>query len=78
MGYMNWIHSMIQDGSYDSFRMLYKNADRYNINSFIWGGESINTNFAKYVCEFVDSEGLKEYDEYIDRQAELEQASIEL
>ena len=77
MGYMNWIHSMIQDGSYKAFKMLYINAAKYNIKSFIWGGEVINTNFAKYVCEFVNNEGLKEYDEYIDRQSELEQASIE-
>ena len=68
---------MIQDGSYESFKMLYKNAYEYNIKSFIWSGEVINTNFAKYVCEFVNNEGLKEYDEYIDRQSELEQASIE-
>jgi len=75
---MNWIHSMIQDGGYESFKMLYKNANKYNIDSFIWGGETIKTNYAKYVCLFVDNEGLKEYDKYIDRQAELEQASIEL
>ena len=74
MGHMNWIHNMIQDGSYEAFKMLYKSADKYNINSFIWGGEVIQTNYARYVCEFVDKEGLKEYDEYIDRQAELEQA----
>jgi hypothetical protein len=68
---------MIQDGSYESFKMLYKNAYEYNIKSFIWSGEIINTNYAKYVCEFVENEGLKEYNEYIDRQAEFEQASIE-
>lgn len=78
MGHMNWIYSMIQDGSYESFKMLYKNANKYNLDSFIWSNEVIKTNYAKYVCEFVDKEGLKEYDEYIDRQAELDQASIEL
>ena len=77
MGHMNWIFSMIQDGSYESFKMLCENANKHNIDSFVWSGEVINTNYAKYVCEFVNNEGLKEYDEYIDRQAELDQASIE-
>ena len=77
-GHMSWIYAMIQDGQYTSFKLLYENAKKYNLNSFIWSGEVIQTNYAEYVCKFVDNEGLKEYDKYIDRQSELEQASIEL
>tara|TARA_B110000285_G_C15099800_1_gene604311 strand:+ start:1346 stop:1582 length:237 start_codon:yes stop_codon:yes gene_type:complete len=78
MGHMSWIYAMIQDGQYRSFKLLYENANKYNLNSFIWSGEVIQTNYAEYVCKFIDNEGLKEYDKYIDRQSELDQASIEL
>tara|TARA_R100001594_G_scaffold121327_1_gene157146 strand:+ start:4001 stop:4243 length:243 start_codon:yes stop_codon:yes gene_type:complete len=69
MGYMNWIYSMIQDGSYASFKKLYKQSKKNNIESFIWSSNVIKTNFAKRICDYVDSCGMKEYNDYIENEA---------
>ena len=66
MGYMNWIYSMVEDGSYASFKKLYKAAEKSGTKNFIWASETIDTQLAKHICEFVDSYLMNLYEEHIE------------
>ena len=71
MGYMKWIYQMIEDGSYPDFKKLYRTAECNQDENFTWRSEQIRTDFAKYIVFLVDTHLMKEYEEYIESQAEL-------
>ena len=66
MGYMKWIYAMVEDGSYVSFKKLYKSAEKSNTKGFVWASETIDTQFAKRVCEFVDKYLMEIYEDHLE------------
>ena len=74
MGNMKWIYSMITDGSYDRFKLLYIKCVLTESTSFNFEGKTYVKSFAKSVVKYVDDTNLlAEYDKNIDQQAESEQ-----
>ncbi len=77
MGQMSWIHGMVADGTYEGFKKTYIKCVLTNQDSFDWGSMNVAKSYGKSVVRYVDKVLSKEYDEYIDRESELQQASIE-
>ena len=69
MGQMKWIYTMIENGSYKVFKLMYETAVKNNVDSFIFENEEFNVKTAKHICILGDK-AQKEYDKHIDEQAE--------
>tara|TARA_R100000458_G_C8168019_1_gene169563 strand:+ start:490 stop:705 length:216 start_codon:yes stop_codon:yes gene_type:complete len=65
MGHMKWIHCMVADNSYELFKTCYETAKKSKSKSFMFNHSKIDTNYAKYVCEFVDKHCMPEYEEHL-------------
>jgi hypothetical protein len=78
MGHMQWISDMVVNGSFKDFKEKYIKCVLTDTETFDFENKNIAKAYGKSVVRYVDKHLLKEYDKYIDRQAEAEQASIEL
>ena len=58
MGNMKWIYSMITDGSYDRFKLLYIKCVLTESTSFNFEGKTYVKSFAKSVVKYVDNNNL--------------------
>ena len=65
MGHMNWIHTMIVNGSYSLFKEMTSQAINIGAESFDWGDSVLHTQYAKYVCEYVDEHAMPNYENHI-------------
>ena len=71
MGHMKWISGMVQDGTISVYKMLYNNAVKHNLDSFIFESRTHSISYAKGVIDLsVKAEA--EYDKYIDACADAE------
>ena len=68
---MKWIYTMVEDGSYQIFKLMYKIALKNNKKSFKFQKEEFNVTTAKHICVLADR-AQKEYDEYIESMADSE------
>lgn len=66
---MKFIYQMVEDGSYASFKLMTKAASQGKQKRFVWSGMTLETNYAHFVCEYVDRFLQKDYDNYIDQEA---------
>ena len=71
MGQMKWIYTMVQEGSYKVFKLMYETAINNNVDSFTFDNREFSTIVAKHICTLGDK-AQKEYDEYIDSMADSE------
>ena len=69
MGQMKWIYTMVQNGSYKVFKIMYTTAFKNNVDSFIFENRKFSTISAKHICTLGDK-AQKEYDKHVDDQAE--------
>ena len=69
MGQMKWIYTMVQDGSYKVFKLMYETALKNNVNSFTFENREFSVIVAKHVCTLGDK-AEKEYDEHIESMAD--------
>jgi hypothetical protein len=69
MGHMKFIYQMVEDGSYASFKLMTKAASQGKQKRFVWSGMTLETNYARFVCEYVDNFLQKDYENNIDEQA---------
>ena len=69
MGQMKWIYTMVEDGSYKVFKLMYKTASENNVKSFKFENREFSIIIAKHICTLGDK-AQKEYDKYIDDMAE--------
>lgn len=70
---MKWIYTMVTDGSYDRFRMLYIKCVLTDSTSFNFEAKTYVKSFAKSVIKYVDEHKLVEkYDSHIDQMADAE------
>jgi hypothetical protein len=77
MGNMKWIYSMVMDGSYDRFKMLYIKCVLTDSTSFNFQGKTYVKSFAKSVVKYVEENKiLEQYDKHIDTQCEKEPQEI--
>ncbi len=51
----NWIDIMIDSGKYPSFKRAYSEAREAGQSEFVFDEQYVLTDFAKYVCEYVDT-----------------------
>jgi len=73
MGNMKWIYSMVMEGSYERFKMLYIKCVLTDSTSFNFEGKTYVKSFAKSVVKYVDENKLLEqYDDHIAIQYEKE------
>ena len=63
---MNWIYSMIIDGTYPEFKQSYETALHKKEKEFMWGGQPMRVTFAKYICILVDKHLLQEYENHLE------------
>ena len=77
MGQMKWIYTMVQEGSYKVFKLMYETALKHNVDSFTFENREFNTIVAKHICTLGDK-AQKEYDKYIDTIADAEYDSYHL
>jgi hypothetical protein len=68
MGQMKWIYTMVQDGSYSVFKIMYEKARENKMKSFVWNSQEIDINFAYFVCEYIDKFVTPDYNAYIEKQ----------
>lgn len=73
MGHMKWIYEMVQDGTISVYKMLYNNAVKHNLDSFIFESKSHSVSYAKGVID-LSVKAEKEYDKHIDKLAKQEQS----
>ena len=67
MGNMKWIYTMIMDGSYDRFKLLYIKCVLTDSTSFNFNGKTYVKSFAKSVVKYVDDNDLlKQYSSHIE------------
>ena len=71
MGQMKWIYTMVENGSYRVFKLMYETAVKNNVDSFIFENEEFNVKTAKHICILGDK-AEKEYDKYIESMADAE------
>ena len=69
MGQMKWIYTMVQDGSYKVFKLMYETALKNNVNSFTFENREFSVIVAKHVCTLGDK-AEKDYDEYVEKEAD--------
>ena len=74
---MKEIYEMVQDGTSDMFIDAYKHARINNALGFTYNYRFYDIIKAKAVIKLIN-QATNEYNNHIDRQAELHQASIEL
>ena len=72
MGHISWIYDMVQNNTYQIFRKLYKQALKDNDSQFIWEGEIMQTNAARFICALVDEHIMDEYNEHLAIQADIQ------
>ena len=77
MGKMKWIYQMVQDGTSEEFIKVYLQARAQDKQEFIFDSQVIDIQQGRSIMREIRKAD-KEYSQYIDRQAELYQASIEL
>ena len=77
MGKMKWIYQMVQDGTSEEFIKVYLQARLQDKQEFIFDSQVIDIQRGRSIMREIRKAD-KEYSQYIDRQAELYQASIEL
>ena len=68
MAKMKWIYQMVQDGTFDTFKLLYQNAADNNIKSFIFDNREFDLLLGKAIVE-VGEKASREYDQHVDQQA---------
>ena len=67
MGNMKWIYTMIMDGSYDRFKLLYIKCVLTDSTSFNFDSQTYVKSFAKSVVKYVDDNDLlKQYSSHIE------------
>ena len=69
MGQMKWIYTMVEDGSYQVFKLMYETALKNGVNSFIFDNREFDIITAKHICILGDK-AEKEYEEYIEKLAD--------
>ena len=69
MSHMGFIYQMITDGTYSVFKLNYELASKNNLKTFEFGGQKLDTIYAKYVCILVDKHLMPEYEEYLEERA---------
>tara|TARA_R110002020_G_scaffold377081_4_gene588148 strand:+ start:2166 stop:2414 length:249 start_codon:yes stop_codon:yes gene_type:complete len=69
MGQMKWIYCMVQDGSYNVFKMMYETAKKNGSDAFIWEGKPFSVILASAVVKVGDKVD-QEYDNYLVDQIE--------
>ena len=68
---MKWIYTMVQDGSYKIFKLMYETALKNSVDSFTFENREFSTIIAKHICILGDK-AQKEYDKYTDIMADAE------
>ena len=71
MGHMKWIYQMEQDGTIETYRLLYDNAVKHNLDAFIFESRRHTTQYAEGILSLA-KEAEDEYDKYIDILADAE------
>jgi hypothetical protein len=56
---------MVSDNSYNLFKETYEIAKKNKREYFMWNNAKIDTNYAKFVCEYVDKHAMPEYDQHL-------------
>tara|TARA_R100000808_G_C2112403_1_gene126107 strand:- start:213 stop:398 length:186 start_codon:yes stop_codon:yes gene_type:complete len=56
---------MVSDNSYMVFKTMYKQAVKSKVSKFMFQGKEIETDYAKYVCAYVDKHVMPAYDEHL-------------
>jgi len=77
MGKMKWIYQMVQDGTSEEFIKQYLQAKLQDKDGFVFDSQFIDVKQGRSIMKEMKRAN-KEYDIHIDRQAELDQAAIEL
>ena len=68
---MKWIYTMVEDGSYQIFKLMYITALKANKKLFKFDNKEFNITTAKHICTLGDA-AQKEYDKYMDSIADTE------
>ena len=71
MGQMKWIYTMVENGSYKVFKLMYETAAKNKVDSFTFDSKEFSTIAAKHICTYGDK-AEKEYDKYIESMADAE------
>lgn len=65
---MKWIYQMVQDGTFDVFKLNYTTAKENNQPSFIFDDKEFDLLLAKAIIQ-VGNQATHEYDQHVDKQA---------
>ena len=78
MGKMKWIYQMVQDGTFDVFKLSYNYAKINNAKSFIFNSQEFDLLLGQAIIQ-VGEQASKEYDQHVDQQAlkDFEEWSIQ-
>ena len=68
MGKIKWIYGMVQDGTFDVFKLNYNHAKNNNAKSFIFDGKEFDLILAQAIIQ-VGEQATHEYDQHVDQQA---------
>ena len=68
MAKMKWIYQMVQDGTFDIFKLNYKQAKNTNSKSFIFDDQEFDLILAQAIIQ-VGEQATHEYDQHVDKQA---------
>ena len=68
MGKMKWIYQMVQDGTFDVFKLIYNQAKSNNEKSFMFDSKEFDILLAQAIIQIGDKATI-EYDQHIDQQS---------
>lgn len=68
MAKMKWIYQMVQDGTFDVFKLNFKLAKDNNLKSFTFDGKEFDLLLAQAIIQ-VGNQATHEYDQHVDQQA---------
>ena len=68
MAKMKWIYQMVQDGTFDVFKLNYRYAKTNKEKAFIFDGQEFDILLAQAIIH-VGDQATNEYDQHVDQQA---------
>jgi hypothetical protein len=68
MAKMKWIYQMVQDGTFDVFKLNFKLAKDNNLKSFIFDDKEFDLLLGQAIIQ-VGEQATHEYDQHVDKQS---------
>jgi len=68
MAKMKWIYQMVQDGTFEVFKLVYNHAKKNNEESFKFDNKEFDLLLAQAIIQ-IGEQSTNEYDTHVDQQA---------